>query len=416
MEQRRPLEGVRILDAFHWWAGPLSMYLLACMGAEVIKVESRQRYDGFRVLIIARQDDPNKHEWSAAYNACNHDKYCITLDLTNPKGVRYFKELAKISDVVTESLRPGLMQKMGLGYADIKAVKPDTIYVSHAGYGSTGPYANYVGYAAPFAQHAGGMWLQGYVGEVPLGGGASTYTDPTNGQHTAFAVLCALYYKKRTGKGQFIDFSQIESPAGLYANFFMEYALNGRIPGQQGNRHASAAPHNTYRAQGQDRWVAIAVTTDEEWLALCKVMGNPAWSQDKQFATAAGRYRHQEELDQRVNEWTKNYDHYELMHLLQQAGVPCGAVINEAEILSDPHFAERETFRVMDRKFNGPYPLPDFPYKLTKTPCPARWASPSLGEHNELIFKKYLGLTDKELQELEAEQVIGTTPVWVPVT
>ncbi len=189
---RLPLEGVRILDCYTWWQGPLATMILANMGAEVIKVESIQRYDGSRVLVRGNPTSPDAHEWSTMLNCCNHDKYNITIDLSRPKGIDLLKDLIKISDVITESYRPGVMKKWGLSYEEVRNIKPDIIYSSGAGYGASGPWAHYVGYGAPFGQMAGGAYLFGYEDYAPLCKGPLMFSDPIHGFPSEWAIIVEI--------------------------------------------------------------------------------------------------------------------------------------------------------------------------------------------------------------------------------
>lgn len=403
---RLPLEGVRVLDVTGWWAGPYATERLADLGAEVIKVESIQRFDGARVL--GQPPGPKPYERAALYVGNSRGKYGCTIDLTRPQGVELFKELLLLSDVVIENYRPRVMDGFGLGYDVLKQIKPDIIMLSMPSFGLTGPWKDFVGWQQPVEQMSGLPMITGYSDGLPTAAGVA---DPVGGMNAAIAIVMALLYRRRTGKGQYVDLSQIEGVMALLGELFLDYTMNGRVYERQGNDHPSYAPHQAYRCldkDGEERWVAIVVTSDAEWAALCQAMGDPPWSKEPQFADALSRWKHRQELDALLGEWTGDKDAYQVMHLLQKAGVPAGAVMTSADLLSDPHLAAREYFEVLDRPYVGTFPYPGSPMKLDSAPLRSKWASPTLGQHNDYVFRTLLGKSQAEIAKLEQEQIIGT--------
>ena len=403
------LEGVRIIDCSMWFAGPLATLLLAQMGAEVIKVESIQAMDGWRGAIA---NPASKRMWETAptFISVNHNKYDLTLDLNNPKGAEIFKRLVAIGDVVVENYTPRVMANFGLDYAVLCGINPALIMVSMPGYGSTGPWKDYVAFAFLMEELAGIPQLTGYPDGPPMLMGASQ-ADGIGGFNGAFAILTALEYRRKTGKGQYIDLSQLEAMTCTMAEPILDYVMNKRIWPRQGNRHPAMAPHGCYRCKGADKWVTIAVAGDEQWRRFCEITGHEEWQHDERFADALSRWQNQDELDKLIGTWTGEHDPYEVMHLLQQAGIAAGPVLLPAEIYADPHLKARDFFVTMDREEVGTHAYPGVYAKLSKTPGRHRWPSPTLGEHNEYVLGSLLGMSEEEIAELAAENIIGKGPL-----
>src|SRR4051794_78622 len=295
--------GIRVLD-FTWAvAGPTSTMFLASLGAEVIKVESSLRLDVLRRSVVTGP-------------TVSRQKKAITLNLRHPKAVEIAKRLVAISDVVTESFRPGVMDGLGLGYDALKEVKPDIIMISGSMAGSQGPYSRFSGYAPMFVALSGLGDMTGYGDGPPtqirVGG------DIIVGTFTGLATVSALVYHQATGQGTHVDVSAIEAQACLIGDSFLEYTTNGTVPHRSGNEEPGVAPHNSYKCRDYDSWVSIAVETDDEWRAFSKVMGSPAWTDEPRFAEAAGRWEHRRELDELITEWTSPRTPGEVTALLQE--------------------------------------------------------------------------------------------------
>lgn len=405
-----PLQSLRVIDVSHFMAGPTASSMLADMGAEVIKIESIQRIDGWRGA--SRTATDRSWEASPVFNGVNRNKYGITLDLTNPAGVRVFKTLAGISDVVVENYTPRVMPNFGLDYPVLKEINPAIIMISLPGYGGTGPWKDYTAFAYPIEEMAGFPQLTGFPDGPPLlmghGGG-----DGLSGMMGAFAVLSALHYRQRTGKGQHIDLSQCEAVTCLAGDAILDYTMNQRVQGRRGNRHPFMAPHGCYQCRGEDKWAVIAVGSDGEWRSFCRAAGNPSWARDKKFSEAISRWQNQDELDRLITEWTVRHDHYEVMGILQKAGIASGAVLDHKELLEDPHLDERGFYERVPRDVVGTHPYPGSPIRLSKTPAHIRMPAPCLGEHNEYVLSNIVGLSREEIQELVDQQVIGTRPLGV---
>jgi crotonobetainyl-CoA:carnitine CoA-transferase CaiB-like acyl-CoA transferase len=409
---RLPLEGIRTLDCTHWVAGPSTTQYLAALGAEVIKVESVQHFDGARTSVY--QLEGMAYEQSASYIFRNRNKKGITLNLADPKGQEVFRELARGSDVVTENYTPNVMPRFGLSYQDLKPLNPSLLMLSMSGYGASGPWSRYPAFASTFSQMSGIHHLSGYPDYLPtpLGGGG---VDPINGVMGTVAVLVGLLHRQRTGQGQHLDFSQLESITTMLGDSFLDVGLNGRVPTRQGNRHPRAAPHGCYPCQGEDSWVAIAVFTDGQWQQLCRVMGTPELARRKRFASLEARLAHREELDELVGQWTAEREGYEVMRALQEEGIAAGPVLPPALLPKDPHLAAGELFEEVERAWVGKLPYTRVPIRFSATPFDLSAPAPCLGEHNGPVLGGLVGLEEGELRDLAARGVIGTEPLTLRV-
>ena len=398
------LKGVRIADFCWLWAGAYATGLLAILGAEVIKIESMARVDPSRMmtLTIGKQFEGVDH--SPVFNSINLNKLSVKLNLKQPKGVELAKKLVQISDVVTQNMRPGAMDNIGLGYEALKEVKPDIIMLSSSSFGAEGPLRRYGGYAPSFAAYSGLTHLTGYSDGAPNPMTGST--DLMSATTSAFAILAALNHRQNTGQGQLIDLSSVESLAVFTGDALMDYLMNGRVRSRRGNKDDIMAPHNCYRCRGDDKWVSIAVSTEEEWQAFCEVMGNPDWTQDKRFSDTYSRWKNQDELDRLVTEWTVKYTHYEVTETLQKAGIAAFPSLSNQEIFSDPHFKERKLAVEVEHPTMGKQVVLGAPWKLSETPAQVKKASPVMGENDEYIFGELLGMPDSEIKQLIEEQVI----------
>lgn len=401
---RSALEGIRVAD-FSWvWAGPYSTMLLAYMGAEVIKIESRSRIDQARIGSVTTGRVFADLDSSSVFNILNLNKLGVTLNLGHPRGVELAKEIVRISDVAAHNMRPGVMDRLGLGYEALVQVKPDIIMLSSSGYGATGPYSEYTGYAPHFAAFSGLAFMTGYEGEGPAGFTGSA--DLRSATTAAFALLAALLYRQRTGQGQHIDLSSSEALSVLIGDAFMDYTMNQRVASRSGNHDNIMAPHNCYRCKGEDKWVSIAVATDEEWEALCRVMGNPEWARGELFSDSYSRWQNQGQLDRHIGEWTKNSSHYEVTEMLQAAGVAAMPSVNAEEFFSDPHLKERGFFTEVNYGSLGKQVVMGPAWKFSETPARVERPAPVVGEHNEYVFGELLGMDGQEIARLIEEKVI----------
>ncbi len=413
-----PLENVRVLDLSRIWAGPYSTKLLADMGAQVIKMESTRVYDSHRGPVSPSRgiasypgSEPGDQPWNRNgwFNSLHMNKYGITLELTSDKGRDLFEELVSISDVLIENFRYGSLARLGYAYDELRRHRPDLIYVSMPAFGNTGPWRKYLAYGIGQEQLAGMAHLTGYPGEGPMKSGIN-HGDPISGSHAAGIILVALRYRRRTGKGMFIDVSQQESSVSLIGAQLLGYQMTGREPSRRGNSSETCVPHNAYPCRGEDTWVTIAVTSDSEWRRLCEAMGRTDLARDGRLATVKGRRAHEDLIDQAIQGWTRDWGPYEVTKLLQGAGVPASPILGAPGLLSDPHYRRRGTFIEQDHPWAGRHTYPGIAWKMSGTPGRIRSPAPGLGEHNPFIYGSLLGLAGSQIEELEREGVIGTVP------
>ena len=402
--RRGALDGIRVAD-FSWvWAGPYCTSLLGYLGAEVIKVESMKRVDQTRQGSILERENYEGVDNAPPFNNANLNKGSITLDLTTLKGAELARQFAATCDVVVANMRPGKMEKIGLGYNDLKALKPDIIMLESTGFGATGPYRYFSGFAPIFASFGGLCNLTGYADDAP--NPMSGVQDLRVGTQDAFVILAALLRRQRTGEGCYIDVSSSEAITTLIGIEMMEYTMNGRNPSRHGNADAALAPHNVYRCKGEDKWVSIAVGTEEEWRAFVGVMGNPAWAQGKKFADMYSRKQNEAELDAHIAEWTCSYEHREVMQMCQAQGVAAMPSFSASEILEDEHTKARDIVTSVEHPVLKKQYVLNPAWKLSKTPATIRKAAPCMGESNYAVFHDLLGLSDEEIEKLMAEKII----------
>jgi len=397
-----PLEGYRIID-FGWAAAaPRATCLLADMGAEVIKVETRKRPDPVRFGPDNLQRDP---EMDPLFHSINRNKLGILLNLTTSKGIDLIKRLVRISDVVVENFSPGVMERFGLGYGELRKIKPEIIMVSFPGVGQEGPLSDVVTYGPSLASLAGLDSLVGYEGERVLGM-QQAYADINAALHGAFAVQIALYHRDKYGEGQRIEVAQIEALLSTMPEPIMEYTMTGRVLGTQGNTNRVMAIHNNYPCKGEDKWVSIAILTEEEWAAFCKAIGDPPWTKREEFADSYKRFLNRKELDKLIGEWTREKTSYEVMEILQKAGVAAAPCADTEERYFDPHLQERQNIVEVEHPATGVDFIPNVVCKLSETPGEIRRPAPMLGEHNDYVYGELLGLSKEEVEKLAEEKVI----------
>ena len=403
MEDKGVFGDVKILEFGQIVAGPLISTYLADYGAEVVHVESHNRPDQYRLYPPFKDNKPgvNRGYDFAIYS---HNKYGITLNLRHPKGVDIAKRILKNwANVVTENFTPGVMARLGLGFEELKKVKPDLIMLSSCNLGQTGPYAKHPGMGSHLTHLSGFTHMSGWPDRDPLilyG----PYIDFIGVVYGAIALTAALDYRRRTGKGQHIDVAQLEGGVQFLAPTLLDYTVNNRVQGRQGNRCDYAAPHAAYPCQGDDRWCVIAVFTDEEWKTLCSVMVTPDLADDPKFSTLVGRKQNEEELDTLIGEWTSKLSAEEVMEKLQAVGVEGAVVKDTKEMYEDPHLQEY-LWAEMEHAEIGKYHAQVPSFKLSKTPAQLRMSSPLLGQHNDYVYMNMGGLTEDEYEELKQDGV-----------
>jgi crotonobetainyl-CoA:carnitine CoA-transferase CaiB-like acyl-CoA transferase len=518
---KKALEGLRVLDLGAVWAIPHVGTLMANMGAQVIKVESIQFLDMVRGLInpFPQQVETypgriaGEHPWNRAnyFNDTNMGKLSITLDLTREKGREIFRRLLKMSDVVQENFRLGVMERFGFSYEIMKKINPGIIYASAPGYGAGGPESDYVAFGANQWHATGLANLTGYPGEGPIQASIN-YGDPIAAIHVFGLIMAALLYRKRTGKGQFIDVSQTEPGVCCTGEFILDYTLNGRLPERMGNRHPWLAPQGCYRClpteryikvlvtseeqwagfcraitmpdlakddrfssavkrwenrreldriieqwtsqtdsywalspilregitaylaagpndtskppqykflapfgpykcKDLDQWITLTVSSDQEWKALCQVMGQPELAVDEKFSDNSARYKNQDELNKKIEAWTSTRYHYDVFYALQRAGIAAGPVLAMPDILTQPQHHARRLYQPVTQAETFTYLQPNHAWLMSKTPRKLESPTPCLGEHNDYVYGTLLGMSREEIEELEKQQIIGIIPL-----
>ncbi len=406
MKTREAFAGIKVAD-FAWvGVGPQISRVLAEHGATCIRVESHRYPDSLRFAGPFKDGIPGLDR--SAFGVCYHtNKYSMTVDVNKPKGQEVAKRLIMWADVVTESFTPGTMAKWGLDYESVVKFKPDIIYYSTCQQGQWGPHSKFGGYGTHAASVAGFYEVTGWPDRTPaMVYGA--YTDFISPWYLAIALIAALDRRRKTGKGMYLDQSQLEAGSTFLGPALVDYFVNGRIASRMGNRDPYCAPHGAFPSMGTDKWVAIAVCTDEQWRALCKTVGHPEWIDDPRFATFKARKENEDELERLISEWTKDYTHEEAMYILQAAGVPAGAVQNNQEVFEDPQVKHRQAYVWMPHKVIGNMAWNTPAYRLSKSPWQPKKAASAMGEDNEWVYKEILGYSDDEVAQLLVEGVITT--------
>jgi benzylsuccinate CoA-transferase BbsF subunit len=398
-DRRDPFDGVKIVS-FAWAVvGPITMRYFADYGATVIRIETRGRPDLARSLLPIKDGKPGLNR-SGYFNHFNANILSMSLNMENPGAIDLAKRLIAQADIVLENFTPGVMEKWGLGYEQLKQVKSDIIMVRQSGFGTYGPYVHQPAFGMVLAAIAGLPNFIGWPNGVPLPVGISAYTDYIGPRFASAALIAALDHRNKTGKGMFLDISHFETTIYFLLPAVLDYVSNGRKPKRIGNASHSAAPHGVYRCQGEDRWCAIAVLNDEEWKSFCKVIVKPELAEDPRFQTSPDRIKNRDELDRIVSEWTVHFPAEEVMVRLQSVGVPAGVVKNGADIYNDPQLRHRNYFWELKHPEMGPFTHLGQSFGLSKTPARARMPSPCLGEHTESICKECLKMSDEEFADL----------------
>jgi crotonobetainyl-CoA:carnitine CoA-transferase CaiB-like acyl-CoA transferase len=404
MKKGRALEGIKICD-FTWAiAGAMATTRLAEYGAEVVKIESNiNSPDGIRYYAPFRDRIVGANR-AGFFAAINNSKYSIALNLKHPRSLDIAKKIATWSDVVVDNFSARILEKIGLGYEDLKKIKPDIIMVSASPQGQTGPCSTGRIHGHTAAALAGLTGLTGWPDREPAGHWVP-YVDYIVPIYLAIAVMVAIDYHRKTGKGQYIDLSQYECAVSFIAPAILDYTVNGRVLERMGNGSTSASPHGVYRCKGNDRWCSIVINNDEEWESFCRIIGKPKWTKDPKFATLLSRLKNVDELDKEIENWTANYPPEVVMEMMQAAGVPAGIVANGQDLQEDPQIKHRGRLQILDHPEMGPTVHEGPPFKLSKTPSEMKMPAPCLGEHTEYVCTKILGMSNEEFIELLNEGV-----------
>jgi crotonobetainyl-CoA:carnitine CoA-transferase CaiB-like acyl-CoA transferase len=401
------LDGIRVCDLTWIIAGPTCTRVLADFGAEVIRVEHAQAADSIRMGRPVMGDTPTLNN-SGFFNYFNRNKKSALLNVRHPMGMDLVKRLIAQCDVVVENFSSRVMESWGLGYEELRALRPDIIYCSISGFGHFGRDRDFTTWG-PTAQALSGLTLTSGLPGMPPAGWGYSYMDHTAGYEAAIAVMAAVHHRNRTGEGQHIDMSQVEAGIVLNGPAVLDYTVNGRSwrrPGMPpGNRawQPEVAPHNTYPCAGEDRWIAIACFNDAEWQALIRAMDEPRWAYDVNFRSNEARLANQDELDERIGEWTSEFVDYEAMEILQAAGVRAGVVQKASDRFeSDPQLKARGWWARLPHAELGKSDFDGVVPRLSDTPGLLRVAGPLIGEHTYDVMREVVGMTEEEYVEHEA--------------
>ena len=410
----KALEGIRVVD-FTWVrAGPWATRWLGALGAEIIKVEWPLSERGRTTGGVPPGMTPSLNT-ATNFNDTNANKKGITVNLRSEKGLDLVKRLISKSDLVVENFSAKTLTSWGLGYEELRKLKPDIVYVSQAGFGHTGRHKEYLT-MGPIAQAFSGLTFLSGLPEAPPAGWGWSYLDDTGGMYIAFSALTSLYRRNITGQGQHVDLSQMIMGATLNGSAMLDATINGRPsqregypPGNRAHwpgtpmlnnyRGPTTAPHNAYRTKGAgyNDWCTIACFSEDQWQRLVSVMGQPKWATDAKFATLGGRLLHQEELDQGIQSWAQNLEKYDLMELCQGSGVPAMPVQSTGNrVDDDPQLRHREIYQEMVHPVIGQWKFQNAPFKLSGTPAINYHAAPMIGQHNQEVFEGMLGLSHEE--------------------
>ncbi len=405
----RALDGLRIVEFGAGLAVPWIGRIAAWCGADVIKVESKKYPDVTRLYVSPREPErgiqPQMSPWFTDWNA---GKRFVSLDLTRPESIELALELVRRADVVVENYSSGVLEKLGLGVPALRAANPRLVALSSTGYGDSGPCRHYVTWGPNIEAVAGLSRLSGYPWR-PCTLTQYAYPDALSALHGLFAILCALEHRDRTGEGQYINLSQLETTVSCLGPLVLEVLANGREPARVGNRSPNAAPQGCYPCRGEDRWCAISAADDAAWEALCGVLDRPGWRRDPRFATAAARREHADALDARLAAATAGLDPFELQERLQAAGVAAGVAQNTEDLLRrDPQLAARGYFEAISHRLKGEVTANGIPLVLSATPGRTDHAGEAIGEHTREVFGDLLGLSDERIADLVALGAIET--------
>ena len=430
MSQFLPLEGVRICDLSIVWAGASATMYLADLGAECIKVENPYIWNPMtraaspRITAQIAQvlpawiaghpgGEPGPRPWnnSSAFIHIQRNKKSFTVDSRRPEGLEIVKNLLRTSDVVAENLPFGTLDKLGLDDATIRAIRPDIVVLHVPAFGRTGDYVEARGYGSHMDAVAGGTILRGYRETSPLTNAMMVPSDFAAGMHGAAAVLAALRHRRRTGEGQVIEMAQVESAMQMFPQAALDAAWNGRAHATVGNRSIEGfVPNGVFPCSGEDEWVALTCRSDAEWSALVSAMGAPAWAANAAFTTRDGRAAAEDGLEKNIAAWTSTRDRWDLVHLLQPAGVTAGPVMNARDAVEDPHLAASGAWKRLPATED--YPEVDWavpPFRFSKSNVTLRTAPALLGEHNDYVYREVLGLSETEYDALKAAGHVGTS-------
>ncbi len=406
------LQGIRVLDLTDAVAGPFATMLLASIGAEVIRVESR-RHLGFRGGPQAPAEgdmDFSKVDMSTLVSTnfarFNLNKLSVALNLTKPEAREIFKKLVPLCDVIVDNLSFGIVHKWGFDYDNLKKLRNNIIVVSMPSLGS-GPHEQWTTWGMNLLSFTGFAYKWGHP-DTPMEERAASnyYGDYMAGMKTSSAILAALYHRAKTGEGQYIEVAQAEATASLLGLSYVDYFVNNRVTPARGNRSSQFAPYNSYRCKGDDRWCVIAVFNEAEWQQFRRALDSPKWTEDPKFQDMEVRLKNVDELDRNIEAWTRQYTPLQVMKMLQSAGIAAGAVQNGEELYFDLQLRERGHMLDIDTHKQGRVTFDGPPLHLSAGQRTHTKGAPILGEQDDYVYKQLLGLSSAEIDRLTKDKII----------
>ncbi len=399
-----PLDGIKVLSFGVGGVGPDFGKIMGELGADVVKIESKDNLDFMRTTGPDINNIPG-------FNESNRNKRSFGVSLKTQQGKEIVLRLVEWCDILVENYRGGVTKSLGLDYENVREINPNIIYASSQGFGGGGPYSQYQAYGPMLSGTSGMLSLWAHQGDPYPVGSHAPIPDHIASKYLVTAALAALDYKRRTGKGQFIDMAQTEVAVGMIGEYYLDYTMNHRIPKPMGNRCSYAAPHGCYRCKGNDEWCAITIFTDEEWHSFCEVIGNPPWTKEPRFADLVSRLQNVDELDKRVEEWTFARDGIEVMNTLQAAGVPAGIAQQGPESIADPQLNHDNAIVELDHPVAGKRLYPNVAFRMSEVSGFTSTPAPILGQHTDEICIDVLGISEDNLRKLKEEGILETTPI-----
>ena len=399
-----PLQGVRVADFGQVIAAPVTAQILGWLGAEVVLVETESRFTT-RVWPPFGDGEFGINN-SGGFNLVNNNKLSCSLDLSRQDALEVARGIIKISDVLVENYATGSMERLGLGYDEVKKLRPDIVYMSLGALGRSGPFKNLTGFHSVINLFSGLAAVTGYPGTHPriMGG---LIPDAFSGCYCVLAVLEALFHRSRTGEGQFIEVSMTEALSGMIPEAVMDYSLTGREQEKKGNRDGRHAPRNVFRCLGDEKWVAISVETNEQFRSLARTSGNAGWADDPGFATSEARLANQDALESLVQQWTSGLEAAEVVATLQAAGVPAAAVLDSAEVMADRHLRDRGFVAPVEHPVAGNRPVLSLPWAVDGRRGGDLRPAPNFGQHNDWVLKELLSVPGDEYDRLHYSGAVG---------
>ncbi|MCX5910866.1 MAG: CoA transferase [Deltaproteobacteria bacterium] len=401
----RPLEGIRVIDLTRIYAGPYCSMLFADMGAEVIKVEppEGELIRDNPPMVKEGEGGPHDRSRSGYFLALNRNKYGITLNLKHPKAVEIFQELIKIGDVVLENYAPGVMKRLGIDYPLLREINPRIIMCSISGFGQTGRYSERLAFDVISQAMSGLMSITGHPDNPPTRVGTSL-GDVNAAVHAAFAIMTALYYREKTGIGQYIDVSMLETMVGILEGGIVRWTIGKELLTPIGSMNPHEAPMAAFRCR--DGYIIIATVGNEHWQRFCRAVHRPDWAEDPEYRTKRQRWEKKHLLQEEIEKITAQYTVKEVGEMMDQERVANSPIFNIKQVIEDPHLKDRGYFVDIDHPVIGKAKIPGIPFKMSETPGSVERPSPLVGEHNELILGKYLGMNREEIEKLKGEGAI----------